>query len=317
MTYKVGLIGLGKVGATYDVGRDSTMSHLKAVLKDNRFSLNFAYDTSEDNCAFVIENYGLKNIFQNMNDVDKDKLVIDLLVIASPTSCHLESITSLLKLTVPKLILCEKPLAETSLEGHKIAELCSQKQIQIVTNFMRRSLPVMVMLRDKIVSNSTGVHDVVVKYSGCFRNNGSHFVDLMNYFYGAPENIVASFAESVVDFQYKVRAIVKYKNAVCTYIPLGSNSVGEHEVEIMTDEFKLIISKAGRDISILEVCDDTDFAGALMYGKPTKMNTDYLNFQKFVYDDVYMALSSGVLPANLCDIDAALSNTYLTQELSK
>ena len=93
--------------------------------------------------------------------------------------------------------------------------------------------------------------------------------------------------------------------------------MGEHEVEIMTDEFKLIISKAGRDISILEVCDDTDFAGALMYGKPTKMNTDYLNFQKFVYDDVYMALSSGVLPANLCDIDAALSNTYLTQELSK
>jgi predicted dehydrogenase len=316
MTFTVGLIGLGKIGAFYDLNSSNTMTHLNAISKDIRFSLSFAYDPSETTCASVREYYDIENVFHNMTDIQNDKLQADLIVVASPTNSHLDSIQSLLEFISPLMVLCEKPLADNLLDSQKIADLCRQKNINIATNFMRRSLPLFGELKEQIASQFTGPHDVVVKYSGCFRNNGSHFVDLISYFYGEPESVLWRSSEKTNESEFKVRAIVSHKNAVCSYIPLSSISVVDHEVEILTDDFKLVIGRAGRDVHLYEVEDDPDFSGAFQYGKNSCLDSDYLNFQKYVYSDLYMALTSGTLPSNLCDIDSSLRNVQFIKELT-
>ena len=39
MKFSVGLIGLGKIGALYDINNQNIMSHLKAIIQDDRFDL--------------------------------------------------------------------------------------------------------------------------------------------------------------------------------------------------------------------------------------------------------------------------------------
>lgn len=316
MVFTVGLVGLGKIGALYDVNSSNTMSHLNAVAKDHRFSLSFACDPNDKACTFVRAYYGIKNVFNNISDVPKDHLEIDLLVVASPTIFHLESIELMLNRFTPKIVLCEKPLAENLTESHKLAEICRLKNVTLITNYMRRSLPLFRELKGKITTQFPSEYDVVVKYSGCFQNNGSHFVDLMDYFYGPPEKLIWSLVEKEIDSSFKVRAIVSHKYATCTYVPLSSTSVVEHEVEIMSDAFKLVIGSAGRDIKVYEVSEDTDFSHVLMYSNVTCLTSDYVNFQKYVYNDIFLALSSGVSPSNLCDIQSSINNVRFIQELT-
>ena len=61
MMFSVGLIGLGKIGALYDVNSSNTMSHLNFVAKSSRFSLSFAFDSSDKACDFVRNYYGIEN----------------------------------------------------------------------------------------------------------------------------------------------------------------------------------------------------------------------------------------------------------------
>ena len=315
MNYSVGLIGLGKIGALYDINNQNIMSHLKAIIRDDRFDLGFAYDPNVENCDFIKMHYNISNVY---NDLQSLKLInpkIDLLVVASPTECHFDSILSLLTFVNPKVILCEKPLTESLIDAQNIMHLCNKENIKIVTNFMRRSLPIYKKLKRKITSQFPSQYDTVIKYSGCFKNNGSHFVDLMSFFYGTPEDILQKTSKTDSNSFVKVRATVMHKNAICTYIPMTSHTVINHEVEIMTDKFKLTFSRAGRDIKIYNAGEDEDFAGAYQYGLEENVKSDYLNFQKHVYNDMYITLKSGTLTNNLCDIKRSLENIKFIEEL--
>ena len=315
MKFSVGLIGLGKIGALYDINNQNIMSHLKAIIQDDRFDLGFAYDPNVEICNFIKMRYNIINIYDNFQKIKQINPKIDLLVVASPTTCHFESILSLLKFLHPKVILCEKPLTDSLIDAQNIMHLCNKENIKIVTNFMRRSLPIFKKLKRKITSQFPSQHDAVIKYSGCFKNNGSHFVDLMSFFYGTPENIVQKTSKTDSNSFLKVRATVIHKNAICTYIPMNSHSVINHELEIMTNKFKLMFSRAGRDIKIYNASEDEDFAGVYQYRSEENVKSDYLNFQKHVYNDMYVSLKSGTLRNNLCDIKSSLENIKFIEEL--
>ena len=84
----------------------------------------------------------------------------------------------------------------------------------------------------------------------------------------------------------------------------------------MSDNFKIIIGRAGRDVTIYEVSEDVDFSGISMYSEATRLNSDYLNFQKYVYDDIYLALESGKILPNLCGIESSLGNIKFIQDIT-
>lgn len=315
MAFSVGLVGLGQIGALYDLDSDNIISHINAITRDKRFNLCFAYDPNEKNCDLVRTKYVSCNIYKNLLDLESADLEIDLLVIASPTEFHLQSITELLVYLNPTIILCEKPLSSNLVDAEKIAELCNKRNITVVTNYMRRSLPTIKIIKEKLNNHLYSKHEIIIKYSGCFQNNGSHFLDLMSYFYKPPIKVIHFSSEITSQSLLKVRATIAHDNAICTYVPVPSVSVAELEIQIMTDSFKLIIGRAGRDIKIYDKLQDPDFPGAYEYGSVSSITSDYMNFMQYVYDDIYLALISGKLPTNLCDIKSSLRVIQLIQEL--
>ena len=140
MKVRVGLVGLGSIGALYDLNSHNHLSHLKTTIHDKRFTLNFGYDVSKNICSLIKEEYKLDNIYSDVTKINKTNFNIDLLVIASPTLSHLQSLELFLQFANPKLILCEKPLADNLENAKKIEGLCKKRKIPIVINFMRRSL---------------------------------------------------------------------------------------------------------------------------------------------------------------------------------
>ena len=316
MTFTVGLVGLGRVGAQYDRDSLGVMSHLRAILENKSFILRFAYDPCLDSCELVREIYALDNVFSEITDALHGVSTLDLLVVASPTEHHLESMISILPRVTTRMVLCEKPLGSHLVMARQIVDICASHGAALFTNYMRRSLPAVKQLKGLIQSEPSDHYDVVVKYSGCFRNNGSHFLDLVNYFFSPPEKIVWSEATKCIDAQkLSVQAVVKHRNAIVNYIPLRSTDVVEHEVEIMSDNYKIVMGRAGRDIFVLNAIPDPDFAANNTYGDAVPIDSDYLMFQKHVYNDVLEALSSGLASDTLCDAGSSLIVECLLEDL--
>ena len=44
MTFRIGLIGLGQIGALYDLQEHTCMTHLRAIKQSTVFELSFAID---------------------------------------------------------------------------------------------------------------------------------------------------------------------------------------------------------------------------------------------------------------------------------
>ena len=162
MVYNVGLIGLGKVGAFYDINNQNIMSHIKAIIGNKKFHLSFAYDPDITKCDIIRNKYNLSNIHTKLTDLNFKQLDIDLLVIASPTNTHFETIISLLEISRPNIILCEKPLTTSFKDLQILEKICRKRKIKLVTNFMRRSLPVIKRIKEKIHLEETSTHFVPV-----------------------------------------------------------------------------------------------------------------------------------------------------------
>jgi ribosomal protein L7Ae-like RNA K-turn-binding protein len=213
------------------------------------------------------------------------------------------------------LILCEKPLANSYHEAKKIDSICNKRNVPIVINFMRRSLPAFIDLKKVINKNINQNHDVIIKYSGCFKNNGSHFVDLMNFIFGKPKKIIQKSCNQTKNNDFKVNATVKYLNAICSYIPLHSEDVSDHEIQIMNNNQKVLITRAGRCMEIYSTIPDIDFKESNEYSISKNIETDYLKFQSYVYNDLYKLITSDLEFRNLCGIKDAVTNIKFLEKL--
>tara|TARA_B110000008_G_C16663601_1_gene441856 strand:- start:198 stop:623 length:426 start_codon:yes stop_codon:yes gene_type:complete len=137
----------------------------------------------------------------------------------------------------------------------------------------------------------------------------------MSYLYGDILDYSLSFNEVDKDSIHRVGVSIKYHNSLCTFVPLHSNTVVDHEVLIMSEQFKYIISRAGREMKIYSPVTDTDFINSKEYANPKNISTDYLNFQKYVYNDIFDSINSGSTALNLCDIDASISNIKIIEDI--
>lgn len=317
MKIKTGLIGLGKIGATYDSHNRNLISHLKTILSDKRFKLEFGFDPSPTQCNKVKKRYGLVNIFNKVSDIRKACFDIDVLIIASPTNTHLKSIEMFTNFLNPNILVCEKPIAENLKDSKKIKSLCDEKDILLFCNFMRRSLPEFINLKKNINDSSGNFYDVIIKYSGCFTNNGAHFIDFLNFNFGKPIRIISKSCEINNKNVTRARASIEYQNAIGTIVPLKSDLVSDHEIQILSDTSKIIITRAGRSMQTFSVSKDPDFLDSTEYVKTKDIDTDYLMFQKHVYNDLYNAYTSNKIPYNLCDVDEAIFNIQFMEKITK
>lgn len=237
----VALLGMGNIGLLYDSNKQDTnraYSHAKAIYLHKEFDLKYVIDPSDKNLGL------LKDLFPNVNYLNSYELLdtsnIDILVIAAPTNLHFEILNNF-KNTNIKLFLVEKPLFYKKDEYKKLNIFFKDK---LVVNYMRRFQKPLLDLKEEIQKDKFGLTSkIILNYVKGLKNNGSHFIDLINFLFNSPEIVSSSILDSSEGFNsedltYDVFIKIKYKDRI---IPIHFISHDHTKYNII--EFKIYFEK--------------------------------------------------------------------------
>lgn len=164
-------------------GATHVYTHARAFDSHPGFSLVGAYDPNPRKRAEFHTRYK-KPAFSSVDKMFKE-VRPEVVVVASPTSEHKKSVAAALGEKNVKAILCEKPLALNLEDSSQIVQACQKKRKALYINFIRRADPGILEVKERIKSRQIkGPFKSVVWYSKGLLHNGSHYVDLMTFWFG-------------------------------------------------------------------------------------------------------------------------------------
>jgi len=168
---KIGIAGLGKMGT----------NHLNELRKDDEFKVAALYDLRQ-NAEFK------EPFYTNLDEFLKANL--DIVIIATPTSTHLELAKAILAKV--KCVLIEKPLAMNSKEMNEIKELAKKHESSVAVGFSERFNPAILALK-KELANEKIISINIKRYSpfparisdvGILQDLSIHDIDLVGFLSG-------------------------------------------------------------------------------------------------------------------------------------
>jgi len=186
MTLKSLVVGLGQIGMGYDLGSDSQerISTLaRAFNEHDEFELVAGVDSSWSRRELFTAHYH-KPAFSNLS-ATLAELVPSVVAIAVPTEAHYPVLLEVLKAPSVKAILCEKPLSYDLAEAVEMVELTARAGVSLYTNYMRRCDRANIEVRRRLLNGEIeGPVKGVCWYSKGLFNNGSHFLNLLQFWLG-------------------------------------------------------------------------------------------------------------------------------------
>jgi predicted dehydrogenase len=109
----------------------------------------------------------------------------DVVAIAVPTIFHHQVVNTVIKYSTPKAILCEKPLDYDLDSAIALVDDCHNQGIKLYVNYIRRADKGTADIKKRICN---GLIAQPIKgtcwYSKGILNNGSHFLNLLQYWLG-------------------------------------------------------------------------------------------------------------------------------------
>ena len=254
--YKCLIVGLGDIGLKYDLdlSKRFVYTHARAISIHPDFELIGAVDINKKNRDEFKKNYR-KPVFANFNDASSE-LNPDLIIISSPTKTHKDVLEEILKKVTPLAILCEKPLDIDIEKARKIVNECYKNNIKLYVNYIRRSDPGSIkvgeLLKKEIFKKP---YKGIVWYSKGLKNNGSHFINLLECWLGhhkAVKNISKGKQyKEINDFDYDFT--IQYRNAEILFCSSIENSSTYNSIEIMSPTGRLLYENGGEEIFFQKV----------------------------------------------------------------
>lgn len=282
---KTGLIGLGTVGLKRNSKNKKIINdtHFYNLLNNKNFDL-LAVSDLKLNMQGITKNIKNLKYYKNYEKMLSSHF-FNMIVIATPLKTHFKIIKYLQKYNI-KFIFCEKPFLTNKQELNFLSLDKYKTKYQI--NYSRRFISNFVKL--KKFFNKKVINELVyvnINYSRGFRNNGSHFIDLILWYFGKPNSVKYNKKIKSKSFEndFSVNIILNYKNNFNIYL----NSVDIEYVRM--EEIDFIFSN--KRIRIIN--DEIQFYK--LYEEPLNNmlnkfklfkveRIDYSNSLKFAYNNI-------------------------------
>ena len=177
---KTCLSGFGNAGQGLYLKTVTKNSHLRSIQANDNFDLVAVVDPDVKSSGINMPEVRFTKTIKEVKDIN-----VDLVVIASPTSTHLETCLQVVNHLEPSAILIEKPVGLTLLECKEIMK-CFQKIPTVAVNYQRNyNHEIVQQVTDTI---GLGYSKGVVYYSNGAINNASHGLALLISVLGSPTN---------------------------------------------------------------------------------------------------------------------------------
>lgn len=307
MTRNCLLLGLGQIGMGYDLLLDEhyILTHSRAIFSHPDFHLVGAVDPSVELRKKFINHYDIpayKSIEEALKKSDPS-----IVIIATPSSTHGQVLSQLLGYISPELILCEKPLDYDLEVAKKMVKQCKEKNIKLFVNYMRRSEPGALMVKEKI-SNSTIQPQVkgFVWYSKGLMNNGSHFLNILELWLGNVRETTALSKGKLwngLDQDYDF--VVKFDLGEVIFSASTEKSDTYNSIELISPSGRLFYENGGEKIFWQPIISDPIFRDhKRLSNKPEIIDTKMEQYQYNVYQEISNALKGR--DCNLSNAEDAL-----------
>ena len=288
------LIGLGQIGMGYDLLLDDQFifTHAKAISLHKDFNLVAAVDTSSELRKKFTQKYELP-AYSSLEEALKNYQV-SLVVIATPTKTHGNILNIVLQHLTPELILCEKPLDYSINTAMEMVQKCQEKNIMLFVNYMRRSdigaLSVKQMISDSFIETPL---KGFAWYTKGLMNNGSHFLNLLEYWLGPIQGIKNLSKGRLWDqTDQEFDFIATFDRGEIIFSACNEKSSTYNSIELIGPSGRLLYGDGGESIAWHSVCPDPILKGHFkLSGIPEIISNNMNQYQYNVYQEIANAFN--------------------------
>jgi predicted dehydrogenase len=294
-TYKVAIIGAGKIGCGYDAPHsERVLTHAHAITKNPRLILGGIVDTDAARGKQEAQKWNTI-FFDNLEEMQRN-VMPEVVVIATPDDTH----TSMLERTLvgnAKLVILEKPPATNLDEETRMRSL--RTPVPIIVNYRRQFDQRMQSLRKEISSGTYG--DVIVAsglYTGGLFHNGSHMLDLARMLFGEMKNATALHRlTDTLTNDASISGVATFEQCPEFFLKHGDGrSYWAFELDILMQKKRVRLIDEGFLISTEDVIKDPIFEGFKKLAAPVLEKTNLDNAMPNLYAHAVAVLDGTEMP---------------------
>lgn len=302
------LIGLGNVAVGYDAADAASakvLSHARAFSRHPGFRLVGGVDPDGDCRRRFEAGYGVPT-YTDIATAMRE-LSLDVVVVATPTALHLQTVLAVFAAGRPQAMLCEKPLAYELTEARQIMAACAQHGCALYVNFFRQAEPGVAEIRARLADGRIGSPlKGVVWYSKGMFNSGVHFLSLLQNLLGevAAVKLInpgrlwhGNDPEPDVDIAFEAGRVV--------FLAAREEDFFHNAIELIAPNGRLRYESGGAQIVWQGVAEDARFKGYKRLSEVGEtIPADFDRIQWYVAEQLAAALEGR--PAQLCSGAEAL-----------
>ena len=263
---RAGLIGCGNIGALYDEGGTSANVYTHAGMYRQVAGLELvcASDVDEKRLQEFGNYWQVKRLYTDHEQMLTSES-LDIVSIATPDSSHQEIIKDVLRLSPPRLIFSEKPLANSSAAAEEIQCLCLEKDVTLVVDYVRRWDENHQLLKEFVGTGGLGeMQNVVGYYVRGLKHNGCQLINLIQFLFGPITHVQALGAADCGsipgDPSLDVRFGLQDGNAgYMMGLDKKGYSFSIYEMEIFGTKGRIRLLNGGQSISFFPIEGDPHF----------------------------------------------------------
>jgi predicted dehydrogenase len=240
----------------------------------------------------------------------------NIIAISVPTENHFKVFLDVLKFSTPEVILCEKPLSYKLNEAEEMIRVASDSGVILLTNYMRRCDLAVIEVRTRILRKEIiGPIKGVCWYSKGIFNNGSHYLNLLQYWMGDVQSFkVLKKGRLTVNNDPEPDVIVQFESGEVIFIAAQEENFSHCTAELVAQNGRLRYENG-----IIEwqktIPDSRNEGYVILKPEPEILESDQFRLQWHVADQIRMLLSNE--HASICNGLQGLSTLQVLSQIQE
>lgn len=244
------IIGCGKVAGGYDLrgSKREVWTHAKAYRQNPQVDLAGVTDSSAKIARKFAKTWDVPYSGTELLTALK-KVKPDIVSICSSTNTHASLIESLCRAGIGA-ILCEKPIAYDLRAAERAVELCEKMGVLLAVNYQRNWDQQLNRLGEAVSQGKFGRVELIrVLYSKGLVHNGSHFVSLLDRWFGNLEvrKILHVFDVGTDDVKADFLASSPVASRILFH-NIPEQTCVLNEIEVLFERGRLELRRGGLDV---------------------------------------------------------------------
>lgn len=316
--FNVLIVGLGKIGVEYDLDNLSTskaLTHSKVFDVHESFNLVGAVDIDQTK----INKFQIKYKKPGFTNLKKALSILkpDIVVVCTPTEKLINICMNIVRTHDVKLILIEKPMSFDLEKAKQLTLYAKDQGIDIFVNYMRISDPFVYKIKQKITKSKLFYKGVVVYSQGVF-NCASHFINLLEYWFGNCQNVNVNknnlSKNKILDPNPEFD--LQFNNAHFKFLPNDNSDFFHNSIDMFSSDQRIKYENSGRDIYVYKIKKDEIYNSYNIFSsKPIHLKTDFKAIQFQVVNNLLLFLKGK--KCNLCDIKRGFQTLKVLNDIKE